>query len=47
VVELVWQVRGLATGRQVERARVAVAVNSGGIIAGDTALAAVHVLQTN
>lgn len=47
VVELVWQLRGVATGRQVERARVAVAVNSGGIIAGDTALAAVHVLQAS
>lgn len=47
VVELVWQLRGQAIGRQVERARVAVAVNSGGIIAGDTALAAVHVLQAN
>lgn len=47
VVELVWQLRGQATGRQAPHARVAVAVNSGGIIAGDTALAAVHILQAN
>jgi acetyl-CoA acetyltransferase len=44
VVELVWQLRGHAGQRQVPRARVAVAVNTGGIIGGDTALAAVHVL---
>ncbi len=44
VTELVWQLRGHAGGRQVEGARVAMAVNTGGIIGGDTALAAVHVL---
>lgn len=44
VAELVWQLRGQATGRQVERPRIGVAVNTGGIIGGDTALAAVHVL---
>lgn len=44
VAELVWQLRGRADGRQVPGARVGVAVNTGGIIAGDTALAAVHVL---
>lgn len=44
VAELVWQLRGMAAGRQVERARVAVAVNTGGIIGGDAALAAIHVL---
>lgn len=44
VVELVWQLRGHAGSRQVPRARLGVAVNTGGIIGGDTALAAVHVL---
>ncbi len=44
VAELTWQLRGVASGRQVPRARVGVAANTGGIIAGDTALAAVHVL---
>jgi len=45
ITELVWQLRGQATGRQAEGARIGVAVNSGGIIGGDTAMAAVHVLQ--
>lgn len=44
VTELVWQLRGRASGRQAEGARVAMAVNTGGIIGGDTAMAAVHVL---
>jgi acetyl-CoA acetyltransferase len=45
VVELVQQLRGEAGERQVHRPRVAAAVNTGGIIAGDTALVGVHVLE--
>ena len=46
VVELVHQLRGTATGRQVEGARLGMSVNSGGIVSGhDTALAAVHILE--
>ncbi len=44
IAELTWQLRGVATGRQVPRARVGAAVNTGGIIGGDTAMAAVHIL---
>jgi acetyl-CoA acetyltransferase len=47
VVELVHQLRGTATGRQVEGARLGMSVNSGGIMSGrDTALAAVHILES-
>jgi acetyl-CoA acetyltransferase len=47
IVELVQQLRGTATGRQVERARLGMSVNTGGIMAGrDTALAAVHILES-
>lgn len=46
IAELVHQLRGTATGRQVEEPRLAVAVNTGGIMAGrDAALVAVHVLE--
>lgn len=45
VIELVSQLRGQAGERQVHRPRVAAAVNTGGIIAGDTALVGVHVLE--
>ncbi|HUC36918.1 MAG TPA: thiolase family protein [Acidimicrobiales bacterium] len=46
VVELVHQLRGTASGRQVERARLGMSVNTGGIMGGrDTALAAVHILE--
>jgi acetyl-CoA acetyltransferase len=46
IAELVHQLRGTATGRQVEDPRLAVAVNTGGIMAGrDAALVAVHVLE--
>lgn len=47
VAELVVQLRGRATGRQAPGARVGMAVNTGGIISGDTALAAVHVLAAH
>ena len=46
IAELVAQLRGSASGRQVEGARFGMAVNTGGIMAGrDTALVAVHVLE--
>jgi len=45
IVELVHQLRGEAGERQVHRPRTAAAVNTGGIIAGDTALVGVHVLE--
>jgi acetyl-CoA acetyltransferase len=46
VAELVAQLRGSAVGRQVDGARLGVAVNTGGIMAGrDTALVAMHVLE--
>jgi acetyl-CoA acetyltransferase len=44
IFEIVQQLRGHCGPRQVEGARVAAAVNTGGIIAGDAALASVHVL---
>jgi acetyl-CoA acetyltransferase len=45
VVELVWQLRGEAKGRQVPAARFALAQNSGGWLEGDSAAAAVHILE--
>jgi acetyl-CoA acetyltransferase len=46
IAELVAQLRGTATGRQVDQPRLAAAVNTGGIMSGrDTALVAVHVLE--
>ena len=45
LVELAQQLRGRAGRRQVQGARLAAAVNTGGIIGGDTALAAVHILE--
>ena len=48
VAELVAQLRGTASDRQVDDPRLAVAVNTGGIMAGkDAALVAVHVLERN
>jgi acetyl-CoA acyltransferase len=48
IAELVAQLRGTATGRQVPEPRLAMAVNTGGIMSGkDTALVAVHVLERN
>jgi acetyl-CoA acetyltransferase len=46
IVELVWQLSGRATGRQVEGVRVAVAENAGGWIGNDSAVAAVTVLTS-
>ncbi len=45
VVELAHHLRGTAGERQVDGARVAAAVNTGGIITRDVASAAVHVLM--
>jgi acetyl-CoA acetyltransferase len=42
VVELANQLRGRAVGRQVGRARLGLAVNSGGIIEGDAGFIAIH-----
>lgn len=45
VVELADQLRGRAGQRQVPGARLAAAVNTGGVVAGDAAVVAVHVLE--
>ncbi len=47
IFEIVQQLRGRCGSRQVEGARLAAAVNTGGIISGDAALASVHVLASN
>jgi acetyl-CoA acetyltransferase len=44
VVELATQLRRRAVGRQVEHTRLALAVNSGGIIEGDAGFIAVHAI---
>ena len=44
VVELANQLRGRAVGRQVGRARLGLAVNSGGIIEGAAGFIAIHAL---
>jgi acetyl-CoA acetyltransferase len=46
VVELVVQLRGRAGARQRAGARLAAAVNTGGIVSGDAASVAIHVLAT-
>lgn len=43
--ELVWQLRGEATGRQVDDARVGLALNTGGGVNGISANYSVHVLR--
>ena len=45
IAELVHQLLGRAKGRQRLGARIGVAVNTGGIISGDAAAVAIHVLQ--
>ncbi len=45
IAELVHQLLGRAVGRQRLGARIGVAVNTGGIIAGDAAVVGIHVLQ--
>jgi acetyl-CoA acetyltransferase len=45
VFELVLQLREQAAGRQVPGARLAAAVNTGGIIGGDAASVGIHVLE--
>lgn len=42
VVELATQLRGRAAGRQVEGARLGLAVNTGGVLEGDAAYVGVH-----
>jgi acetyl-CoA acetyltransferase len=45
IAELVQQLLGRAIGRQRLGARIAMAVNTGGIISGDAAVVGIHVLQ--
>jgi acetyl-CoA acetyltransferase len=45
VVELVTQMRGRAGERQVEGARLGVAVNTGGIIDGDAGFVGIHAIR--
>ncbi len=45
VAELLWQLRGEAGDRQVERPRIALAQNSGGWLAGEPAACNVLVLE--
>ena len=45
IVELATQLRGRAGDRQVQRARTAVAVNTGGIIYGDAGIVCIHALR--
>jgi acetyl-CoA acetyltransferase len=45
IAELVHQLLGRAIGRQRLGARIAMAVNTGGIISGDAAVVGIHVLQ--
>ncbi len=47
IFEIVQQLRQRSGPRQVEGARLAAAVNTGGIIAGDAALASIHVLAAS
>lgn len=45
IVEIVWQLRGRARERQVTGARVGLAENTGGYVAGDSAVGSVHILS--
>lgn len=45
IAELTWQLRGEATGRQVDRPRFALAHNSGGWLEGEPAACNVHLLE--
>lgn len=45
VAELVWQLRGEAGERQVQRPRIAMAQNSGGWLEGESAAGNVHILE--
>jgi acetyl-CoA acyltransferase len=45
VVELVTQLRGRASGRQVSGARLGLAVNTGGIIEGDAGFVGIHAVR--
>jgi acetyl-CoA acetyltransferase len=45
VSELVWQLRGEAGPRQVDRPRIALAQNSGGWLEGESAASNIHILE--
>jgi hypothetical protein len=45
VVELATQIRGRAGARQVSGARLALAVNTGGIIEGDAGFVGFHAIR--
>ncbi len=47
IAELVWQLRGEATGRQVENARIALAENGGGNIGLEEAAMVITILQAD
>ena len=47
IAELVWQLRGEATGRQVEKARTALAENGGGNIGVEEAAMMITILQSD
>jgi len=47
VAELVWQLRGEAEGRQVDRARIALAANGGGLIGIEEAAMVITILQAD
>lgn len=47
IAELVWQLRGEATGRQVEKARTALAENGGGNIGVEEAAMVITILQSD
>ncbi len=44
IAEIVWHLRGEAAERQVENAKVGLAENTGGYVAGDSAAGSVHIL---
>lgn len=44
IAEIVWHLRGEAKERQVEHAKVGLAENTGGYVAGDSAAGSVHIL---
>jgi acetyl-CoA acetyltransferase len=44
IAEIAWQLRGEATGRQVENARVGLAQMMGGSKEGDTRACNIHIL---
>ncbi|MFB9927605.1 beta-ketoacyl synthase N-terminal-like domain-containing protein [Amycolatopsis halotolerans] len=45
IAELIWQLRGEATGRQTQRPRIGLAHNNGGWLEGESAVSCVHLLE--